>query len=124
MRRSKMKEREKLRMGSCLEKPNEGSDHGRLQPDRELAEWRMEEKNQKFRTGVQKTQYMMMDKTDIRLLGDHLDMFQDIYRDWNQKADHLTHVAREKGCTWNSFVKKESDGKSHLLSSSNWTYLF
>ena len=57
-------------------------------------EWKI--KNQKFRTGVQKTQYMMMDKTDIRLLGDHLDMFQDIYRDWNQKADHLTHVAREK----------------------------
>ena len=38
----------------------------------------------------------MLDKTDIRPMGDHLDMFHHIYRDWNQEADHLTHVAREK----------------------------
>ena len=37
-------------------------------------------------------------------MGDHLDMFQHIYRDWNQEADHLSHVAREKGTTWNSYI--------------------
>ena len=51
--------------------------------------------NQKFRMMVQKTQNML-DKTDIRPMGGHL-MFQHVYRDWNQEADHLTHVAREKG---------------------------
>ena len=40
------------------------------------------------------------------------------------KADHLTHVARGKGATWKSFVMREGGGKSHLLSSSNWTHLF
>ena len=62
--------------------------------------------NQKFRAMVQKTQNMM-DKTDMRPVGDHLDMFQHIYRDWNHQADHLTHVAREKGATWNSYVMEE-----------------
>ena len=52
--------------------------------------------NQKFRMMVQKTQNMQ-DKTDIRPMGDHLDMLQHIYRERNQEADHLTHVAREKG---------------------------
>ena len=51
--------------------------------------------NQKFKMMVQKTQNTM-DKTDIRPMGDHLDMFQHIYRNWNQEADRLTHVAREK----------------------------
>ena len=52
---------------------------------------------------MHKTQNML-DKTDIRPMGDHLDMFQHIYRDWNQEADHLTHLAREKGETWNSYI--------------------
>ena len=30
-----------------------------------------------------------------------MDMFQHVYREWNQEADRLTHVAREKGVTWN-----------------------
>ena len=37
-------------------------------------------------------------------MGDHLEMFQHIYRDWNQEADQLTHEAREKGETWNSYI--------------------
>ena len=59
--------------------------------------------NRKLRMMVQKTQNML-DKTDICPMGDHLDMFQHICRDWNQEADHLTHVAREKGATWNSYI--------------------
>ena len=55
---------------------------------------------------VQKTQNMM-DKTDMRPLGDHLDMFQHIHRDWNQEAEGLTQVAREKEATWNSHVMEE-----------------
>ena len=31
-------------------------------------------------------------------------MFQRVYRDWNQEADHLTHVAREIGATCNSYI--------------------
>ena len=46
----------------------------------------------------------MLDKTDIRPMGDHLDMFQHIYREWNQEADHLTNVGREKGATWISYI--------------------
>ena len=48
-----------------------------------------------------------MDNTDIRPMGDHLDMFQHICRDWNQEADHLTHVAREKVATRTSYVSEE-----------------
>ena len=52
---------------------------------------------------VQMTQNMM-DNTDIRPMGDHLEMFQHIYRDLSQEADHVTHVAREKGATRNSNI--------------------
>ena len=55
---------------------------------------------------MQKT-HNMMDKTDFRPMGDHLDMLQHIYRDWNQEADRLAHVARAKGVTWNSNVMEE-----------------
>ena len=40
-------------------------------------------------------------------MGDHLDMFQHVYREWNQEADHPTHVAREKCATQNSYVMEE-----------------
>ena len=52
--------------------------------------------NQKFRAEVQKTQNLL-DRTDFLPMGDHPDVFQHMYSDWNQKADHLTHEAREKG---------------------------
>ena len=56
--------------------------------------WKID--NHNSRAMVDKTKNMM-DKTDLRPMGDHLNMFQHIYRDWNQEADHLTHVAREIG---------------------------
>ena len=62
--------------------------------------------NQKFRVEVQKTQHLL-DKTDIRPMADHLDLFQQIYRDWNEGADRLTHEARERGACWNSFTVNE-----------------
>ena len=65
--------------------------------------------NQKFKMMIQKTQNTM-DKTDIRPKGDHLDMFHHIHREWNQEADRLTHVARDKGATWNSHTV-EAEGK-------------
>ena len=40
-------------------------------------------------------------------MGDHQDMFLHIYSDWNEDADHLTHVAREKGATCNSHMIEE-----------------
>ena len=103
-KKNKMKERGKLRiLGSCVEKPNEGSDHERLKSDCELVEWKVEDKHSKFRAEVQKTQNLM-GRTDILAMEDHLDTFQHIYRYWNQEADRLTHVAREKEATWNSFM--------------------
>ena len=54
--------------------------------------------NQKFRADVQNTQNLL-DKADIRPMADHLDSFQHVYRDWNEKADRLTHEAREKGAS-------------------------
>ena len=76
----------------------------RLESDCELDEWEKWKINdQKFRMMVQKTQNML-DKTDTRPMGGHLDMFQHFYRDWNQEADQLTHVARAKGATWNSYI--------------------
>ena len=54
--------------------------------------------NQKFRKMAQKTQNML-DRRDIRPMGDNLDMFQYVYSEGNQEADHVTHVAREKGAT-------------------------
>ena len=59
--------------------------------------------NQKFREMVQRTQNML-DKTDLRPKARHMDIFQHVYRECNQEADRLTHVAREKGVTWNSYV--------------------
>ena len=67
---------------------------------------RWKNNNQKFRMMVQRTQNVL-DRTDIRLIGDHLDMLQHIYIEWNREADRLTHVAREKGATWNSYVIEE-----------------
>ena len=46
--------------------------------------------NQKFRVEMQKTQNLL-DKTDIRPMADHLDLFQHKNRDWYEKADLLTH---------------------------------
>ena len=40
-------------------------------------------------------------------MADHLDLFQHKYRDCNEKADRLTHEAREKGASWNSFMMVE-----------------
>ena len=59
--------------------------------------------DQKLMMIVQKTQNTL-DKTDIRPMGDHLDMFHHIYRDWNQEADRLKHVARENGATWKFYI--------------------
>ena len=49
----------------------------------------------------------ILDKTDIRPMADHLNLFQHICRDWNEEAARLTHEAREKGASWNSFTIKE-----------------
>ena len=64
--------------------------------------WRIN--NQKIRADAQKTQNLL-DKTDVRPMADHLDLFQHIYKDW--KADRLTHEVREKGASWNSFSMME-----------------
>ena len=64
--------------------------------------------NQKFRAEVQKTQNLL-DKRDIRPMSDHMVLFQHICRDWNEKADRLTHEAREKGSRWNSFSMHEGE---------------
>ena len=63
--------------------------------------WRIND--QKFRKMIRRTQNML-DKTDLMPMADHLDMFQHIHSEWNEEADRMTHVAREKGVTWNSFV--------------------
>ena len=55
---------------------------------------------------MQKTQNLF-DKTDIRPMADHLDLFQHTHRDWTEEADRHTHEAREKGACWNSFTVKE-----------------
>ena len=57
--------------------------------------------NQKFRAAVQKTRNLL-DTRDIRPMSDHMDLFQHMCRDWNEKADRLTHEAREKTSSWNS----------------------
>ena len=46
------------------------------------------------RSEVQKTQNLL-DKTDIRPMVDHLDLFKHVNRDWNEEADRLTHGARK-----------------------------
>ena len=64
--------------------------------------------NQKFRKMIQRTQNML-EKTDLRPMADHIDMFQHVYREWNQEADRLTHVAREHEVTWNSYAMGEGE---------------
>ena len=60
--------------------------------------------NHKFKRMIQKTQNIL-DKVDLRPMADRLDMFQHVYREWKQEAGRLTHVAQEKGATWNSYAK-------------------
>ena len=36
-------------------------------------------------------------------MSDRMNLFQHMHTDWNEKADRLTHEAREKGSSWNSF---------------------
>ena len=64
--------------------------------------------NQSFRKMVQRT-HNILDRTDLRPMADHLDIFQQVFREWNQEAVRLTHVAREKETTWNSYVMKEGE---------------
>ena len=40
-------------------------------------------------------------------MSDLVDLFQHIHRYWNEKADRLTHEAREKGSSWNPFSMHE-----------------
>ena len=40
-------------------------------------------------------------------MADHLDLLQLLYRNWIEEADRLTHEARDKGASWNSFTKKQ-----------------
>ena len=101
-KKSAMKERDKLRNW------DPGKQHQtrvQIMGDSSLVvNWlngRWKRNNQRFRAEVQKTQ-KLLDMTDIRPMADHLDLFQHIYRDWNEKADRLTHEAREKGASWNS----------------------
>ena len=58
---------------------------------------------QEFRMEIHKTRNILH-KMDLRLMADHLDVFQR-----NQEADRLTFVAREKGDTWNPYVKGEGE---------------
>ena len=60
--------------------------------------WKMN--NQKVQDGSAKD-------AESRLVADHLDLFQYIFWDWNEKADRLAHEARDKGASWNSFTIKE-----------------
>ena len=54
-----------------------------------------DQQHQKFRKMIQRIQNML-DKMDFRPMADHLDMLQHVCREWNQEADRLTHVTREK----------------------------
>ena len=94
-------------LGPRLEESDEGSGCGRLQSGCELAEWKVEEKQTKVQSRCSEDAESVGQKTDIRLMADHLDLFQLIYRDWNEKADCLTHEAREKGASCNSFTMME-----------------
>ena len=48
-----------------------------------------------------------MDQNAVTPMGNHLDLFQHIYRDWDGEAYYLTHKAMEDGPTWNTFEIKE-----------------
>ena len=106
-RKSKMREREGLRMwylARCNQIRIQILGDSDLIVNWMDGKWKIND--QKFSMMVQKTQ-KMLDRTDIRPMGDHLDMFQHVYREWNREDHHLTHVVREKGATWNSYVKEE-----------------
>ena len=96
-------------------KKKEGRSPGRKEEHKEsgsrIVNWisgRWKINNQKFRKEIQKLQNML-NKMDSRPMANHLDIFHHVYREWNQEADRLTHVAREKGCTWNSYAKEEGE---------------
>ena len=43
----------------------------------------------RYRAEVHKAQHLL-DQTDLRPTGDHFDLCQRVYRDWNGEADYLT----------------------------------
>ena len=67
----------------------------------------MEDQKSKVQGGSAKDAESSLDQTDTRPMADHLDLFQQIYRDGNEEGDRLAHEAREKGASWNSFTIKE-----------------
>ena len=72
--------REAENLGSHLEISKESPDSGRLESDRELDKWEMQKiNNQRYRKMVQRTQNMI-DKTDLKPMAAHMDIFQYILR--------------------------------------------
>ena len=67
---------------------------------------RWEINNQNFQSGSAKDSESV-GTIDIRPMADHLDLLQHFHRDWNEEADRLTHEARDKGASWNSFTMTE-----------------
>ena len=75
----------------------ENSDYGRPNLDCELDEWMMENQQSEIQEGCSKdTEHAGQDRFQADG-GLHVDIFQHVHREWNQEADRLTHVAREKG---------------------------
>ena len=54
----------------------------------------------------------LLDQTDLRPTGDHFDLCQRVYRDWNGEADYLTQKAKEDGPSWKSF---QADGRVEAI---------
>ena len=103
-----MKEGGKLKiLDPIWRNPNEDSDHERLESDCEVDEWQMEEqRSQNQSDGPKDAEYHWQDWYEVyrRSCGHGpAHPFQHIHRNWNQEADCLTHVARKKGSTWNSW---------------------
>ena len=70
--------------------------------EKDVASW--QSKNQ---SGCAKDAGICWTKTDIRPVAGCLGLFRHICWDWTEKADPLTHEARQKGATWNSFTMKK-----------------
>ena len=102
----KEKERKKSMMKETSKLRNWDPGGERLQSGCELAELKVENKQSKIQSTRAKDE-VIVGTTDIHPMADHLDLFQHMYRVWNEKADRLTHEARQKGARSNSFTMKE-----------------
>ena len=81
--------------GTRLGETNTAPNYGRLQTGHKLATWKMKEFDEQKKQERNEQSSNLVDKSDIRPMGGRLDMFQHIYREWNEE-EHIKQGKKDQ----------------------------